>query len=191
MSTLGKVLVVLVTLALVGWILLASMVAERNANWNKALIRVKGEAATMEPELPPMQAAIDRTIAEASRLQVDLDRSRRNFRAEFAMAQRQESDTKEALSRHTFQRTLAEEEVQKARARAEVRAQEKADLERRIAQEQARVRDLVAENTRLRDELEGLQKSFLEVTRENRSYLERQKKANTAPPRARLGSLVR
>jgi hypothetical protein len=118
MSTLGKVLVVLVTLSMLGWIFLASLVAEHHANWGKLINDTKAEIAQIEPLLPPMQDEIDQKLADASLSQVSLDRSRRNFRGEFAMAQRDQSETKETLSRYTLQNTLVQSEVAKAQARA-------------------------------------------------------------------------
>lgn len=193
MSTLGKVLVILVALALLGWIFLASLVAEHHANWGESVKKTNEEVAAIEPLLPPLQDQIDRKLAEVSLAQVSLDRARRNFRAEYAMAQREESDSKEGLIRVNYQKALVDEEIQKAKTRHDVRKQEVADFERDIAQEQTNVQGLIAENTKLRNELDSLQKAFLQTTEENRNYLDRLKKARTGStkPRTTLGSLVR
>ncbi len=193
MSTLGKVLVVLVTLSMLGWIFLASLVADHHANWGQLVNERKAEIAKIEPLLPPLQEKIDRDLAAASLAQVSLDRSRRNFRGEFAMVQRDQSETKETLSRYNLQNTLVQTEVTKAKARADVRAQEKASLERQIAEEEARVATLIADTNKLRDQFDSLTRNFLATTAENKSYLERLQKSGTAntKPRTRLGSLIR
>lgn len=193
MSTLGKVLVVLVTLAMLGWIFLAALVAEHHSNWGEVIKKTKSEIAEIEPLLAPMQDKIDRTLAAASLSQVSLDRARRNFRGEYASLQRQESEFKETMSRDSLQLTLAEEEAVNSEKRAQVRAAEKTDFERKIAQEETKVAELVAETGKLRDQYEGLIKSFLETQAENKAYVDRLKKTQPVGvgPRTRLGSFTR
>ena len=192
MSTPGKVLVVLITLTMLGWVFLAALVAEHHSNWGKLIKTTQAEIAELEPQLPPLQEKIDRTLSDASLAQVRLDRVRRSFRGEFAMAQRDESELKETLSRYTLQHTLVDDEVLKAKARAEVRAQEKADFDRDIAREEVIVAELIAENTKLKEQLAGLEKAFLDTTAENKAYVERLKKAGTlgVKPRTRFGSFI-
>ena len=192
MSTLGKVLVILVALAMLGWILLASLVAEHHANWGQVIKQRKQEIAELEPQLSPLVDKIDRTLAETSLAQVGLDRGRRNFRGAYAMAQRMESDTKETLSRFNYQKDLVDQEVQKAQARASVRLREKQDFLASISREEENVQVLIAENQKLRKQLDDLQKSFLDTMAENQNYLDRLKKAaSSSQPRTRLGSFIR
>jgi chromosome segregation ATPase len=195
MSTLGKVLSILVTLSLLVWIFLAAMVAKHHENWGERVSALKADIAKIKPEFPPLETEIEENRSQATLLQVALIKAQTNFRNALTMAQTTESDTKEALSRYTLQLATAEQEVKAAQARQEVRAREKADLDKAILREQAAVQDLIAENKALKDELAGLQKSFLDTVAENKTYADRLLKAAkpSAPtgPRTRLGSFVR
>ena len=192
MSTLGKVLVILVVLALLGWIFLAALVADHHINWSQRLDQIEKEVAALQADLPPIKAEIYTLTREADVLQVGLERFRRNFRAEIAMKQKEESDTKEALSRSEFQLKTVQLEVIAAQKRHDIRRQEKLDFDKQILQLQAAVQDQMAENKKLKEEYQGLQKAFLTTLAENREYVNRlNKKAAATTPRTRLGSLVR
>jgi predicted nucleic acid-binding Zn-ribbon protein len=195
MSTLGKVLSILVALSLLGWIFLASLVADYHSNWTKRLADLKTEVAKVQGELPPLAAEIDKTKADINNLQVALERSRRNFRTDLARAQNAESETKETLLRFNIQLDMVKQEIAAAQAREAVRKQEVADLEKNIEKEKATVAEMMVQNKTSRDELFSLRKSFIDTLAENKSYVERLLKASppaAAPkPRTRLGSLVR
>lgn len=191
MSTLGKVLVILVVLALLGWIFLAALVADHHINWSKKYVTVEKAVADAKAELPPLENEIFQLTKEAEVLQVGLDRFRRNFRAQIAMKQKEESETKETLSRGEYQLKTAQLEVAAAQKRQEIRLQEKNDLDKAILQLQAVVADQMADNKKLKDEFQGLQKSFLATLSENREYVSKLDKKAAAVPRTRLGSLAR
>jgi len=177
MSTLGKVLVVLITLTMAVWIFLAAVVTQHHMNWSKRLNEVTAEVKALEAELPPIQEDIFKATDAANQVQVTLENSRRNYRAELAMAQKTESDTKEALDRYTLQLKSATDSANAAKARQEVRLQERTDFEKKIAQEEAGVRELMAENEKLRAQLADLQKTFISTLAENKSYVDRLKNA--------------
>ncbi len=195
MSTFGKVLSILVALSLLGWIFLAAMVSKHHENWGERVSALKADIAKIKPELPPLETEIEENRSKATLLQVSLIKAQTNFRNALTMAQTTESDTKEALSRYTLQLATVEQEVKAAVARQEVRAREKADLDKAILKEQATVQDLIAENKALKDELAGLQKSFLDTVAENKTQADRLLKAakpsTSTGPRTRLGSFVR
>lgn len=196
MSTVGKVLIVLVALSLLGWIFLASLVAEHHANWTKRLNDVKAEVAAVQAELPPLSEAIDRNKAETTLMQVGLDRLRRNFRAELSLAQKAETETKEALSRFQIQLDQVKKQIVAAKQREAIRTQEVADLNEAIKKEQALVQEMIAKNKTSREELFALRKTFMNTLAENKNYLQRLMKASSGSsastkPRVRLGSLVR
>ena len=198
MSTFGKVLSILVALSLLGWIFLAAMVSKHHENWGERVAALNADIAKLKTELPPLVAEIDENRARATLVQVSLLKAQTNFRNALTMGQTTESDTKEALSRYTLQLATVEQEVKAAQARQEVRAREKSDLDKSILKEQAGVQDLMAENKALKDELSGLQKSFLDTVAENKTYADRLSKSakpstptGAAAPRTRLGSFVR
>ncbi len=193
MSTLGKVLAVLATLSLLGWIFLASLVTQHHMNWSKRLNEAKAEVASLAAELPPLDEQIYANMKAATLAQDSLERTRTNFRAELAMAQKTESDTKEAQERYRLQLLLAEQEVVAAKNRHEIRRKERLDFDAKIKQEEAGVQALKAENEKLRGELKALQDSFISTLAENKSYADRLPKSTptSAKPRVRLGSMVR
>ena len=139
MSTLGKVLIILIVLALLGWMFLASLVAEHHIQWANRFKVVEKEVAEAKVPIPDLRAEIYDLKNEASAIQVNLDRIRRNFRAELAMAQKTESETKETLSRYDLQRASADAEVEAAKRRTEIRFRERQDLDKQIAIEQSTV----------------------------------------------------
>ncbi len=192
MSTVGKVLVILIVVSLLGWLFLAALVADHHMNWSKRFAEVQKERDTEDASLPPLAAQIFELTKEAEVLQVGLDRFRRNFRVQLAMKQREESETKETLSRTEFQLKALEAQVIAAQKRLDLRTQEKLDLDKKILALQGTVQEQMAENTKLKDEFQGLQKAFLTTLAENKAYVEQiNKRAAAAKPRVRLGSLVR
>ena len=194
MSTAGKVLVILVVLSLLGWMYLAALVADHHINWTEKYAKTEKELADLTATLPPIRAETYDLTNQANNLQVSLDRARRNFRAELAMEQKEDSETKESLSRYQFQLKQAQVEVTSAQKRASIRLQERTTLEQQIRQEQATVADLTAKNTDLKGQLEGLRKAFTETLAANKAYVDKLRKASPTgdgKPRTRLGSLIR
>lgn len=193
MSTPGKVLIILIMLALLGWMFLASIVAQSNINWGKRVQEVSKEVEELKKPLPGLRASIAKTTYQASTEQVALDRLRRDFRVALAMAQKTESETKESLDRINFQLAAAKLEAQGAQRRADKRLAERIELEKQIDQVKGVVAQLIVENKLKADELAGLQKAFLTTVAENKSFVQRlMKQIPTASvkPRTRLGSLV-
>lgn len=197
MSTAGKVLIVLIVLAALGWITLAALVADHHMSWSRRYAELKSQSEELQASLPPLRTQIYETMNEATVVQIALDRARRNYRSALSQAQKTDSETKESLSRYTIQRETTEREVAAAQERHDVRRQERQNLDRQIAQEQAAIADLTAETAKLRDELATLRKTFQQTLAENKSYVEKLRKskkgepAASTGPRTRLGSLVR
>lgn len=195
MSTAGKVLVILVLLAVLPWLWLAAGVAQHHINWAKLYAETEKQRNEAKAELPPLESAIYEQKNEATVLQVSLDKQRRNFRGQMAMEQKEESETKETLSRTDYQLKQAQLEAENAKKRHDIRRQEKLDLDKAIADEQVVVQDLMNENKALKERLANLEKDFLATVEDNKKQIDRiRKKAEStsgAKPRTRLGSLVR
>ena len=173
---------------------LAALVADHHINWTAKFAATEKELAELKATLPPIRAEIYDLTNQATNLQVSLDRARRNYRAELAMEQKEDSETKESLSRYQLQLKQAQTEVTAAQNRASIRLRERTTLEQQIRQEQATVADLTARNTDLKGQLAGLRKSFLDTVAENKAFVDRLKKVSSTgdgKPRTRLGSLVR
>ena len=195
MSTLGKVLVILIALSLLGWMFLAALVADHHIQWAKRYDVVQKEVEEAKIPPPGLRLKILEHTNAATTVQVDLERIRRNFRAELAMAQKAESETKETLSREELHHTQAEAQAVAAKKQADLRFRERQDFDKKILQEQAAADALIAENKVLKDELASLRKAFMDTVAQNKTYAARLLKkpdpAASAQPRTRLGSLVR
>ena len=193
MSTLGKVLVILIVLAVMGWMFLASLVAQYNVNWGKRLQDVSKEVEELKKPLPILRIEIAKNTYLANSEQLALERARRNYRASLAMGQKTESETKETLSRFTDRVAATKLEAQYAQRRADKRLAERTEFENQIVQEKAVVADLIADNTAKKTKLADLEKAFIATVSECKDFIEQLKKlAKTAAssPRTRLGSLT-
>lgn len=194
MSTLGKVLVILIVLAVLGWMFLASLVAQYNINWGKRLQEVQKEVEELKVPLPALRVEISKNTTLANNEQLSVERARLIYRANLAMAQKTESETKETLERFTAQHTAAELAQQAAVKRAEKRLAERTELENQITQEKATVAALIADNKAKKDTLAGLRQAFISTVAECKTFMEQLKKPSpgaTVTPRTRLGSFVR
>src|SRR5262245_50589990 len=74
MSTAGKVLVVLITLAVLVWLVLAGRVAQVNRNGNEALQKLADEMQKIENDLQDTRALIAKTRDETIATQETIDR---------------------------------------------------------------------------------------------------------------------
>ena len=193
MSTPGKVLIILIMLALLGWMFLAAVVAKSNSNWGKRIQEVSKEVEELKIPLPGLRAEIAKLTYQAATEQAAHDRLRRDYRVALAMSQKTESETKESLDRINFQLAAAKLEALAAQKRADKRLAERTILEKQIEQEKVVVVDLMADNKVKRDELASLQKTFLATVAESKTFVQRLMKPSSGAavkPRTRLGSLV-
>ena len=195
MSTVGKVLVILIIIAILGMMFEMSLVAERNANWSKFIAEQKKVLAEREEEIPKVDAEANQYKDEATTQQVRNDHFRTNFRKELAALQRFESNTKEELLRVQLELQSMESTIKLAQSRYETRLKEKNDLTKEWDQKEAAAQEAIAENSRLRSELKGLQDRFQKTMAENRTMADSLLKPNRSTSRdtakTRLGSLVR
>jgi chromosome segregation ATPase len=188
MSTLGKVLCVLVALAVLPWLWLASGVADLNRNWGKRevelndqIAKAAGDIATTRTEIRDFKNRID--LAQRER-----DMRLRTVRAELSQLLKRESYSKETLDRFTLQRSGVERDHEGAQRQLESRTQELADTRKAMADAQGELAQLKEENTRDRAHLADLRKQFQTTLEENRSLVEnaraRQDRAQSSLPRS-------
>jgi cell division protein FtsB len=173
MSTAGKVLSVLVVLALLVWIGLLSMVAQRNANWGQKIKTQDEQIATLQKsqtDLRDQLADLKNTVAreqESHELAVAV------LRAEVADFEKTLTDSIEALERVKNQvksQTIASDV---AKAHDEHRLGEKTQTQTDIDTQTAEVEKLKGENGVLMAQLEQLRNEFLSTMADNRKMVQR------------------
>src|SRR5690242_5180696 len=84
MSTAGKVLIILVALALMAWIGLLSMVAQRNANWGQKIKAQQEQIETLQKSQVDIRAQLAKVKSDIAREQEAHDKAVTVLQAEKA-----------------------------------------------------------------------------------------------------------
>jgi chromosome segregation ATPase len=167
MSTAGKVLVVLVMLASLACLFLASGVAQLNANANHRLLELstqlakaredidaaKREAMSLRDQTSETQERIDREIATLRARQTDLERSR--------------TQIVDNLARLQYDLGTVNATIEGARTSIQNRTAEFEADERDLGQLRDRVRTLKENNTQLMGRLQSLRQQFQDTYHKN------------------------
>ncbi len=171
MPTAGKVLSILVSLALVGWIFLASQVSELNRNWGQKLQkleadidRVSTEVATAGQQLDDLKATV---VLGQSIKEQDLTR----LRAELSKVQNAQAYSRETLDRFSLQAASVAEQLKGAEERRVRRTEEKAAADREFNTAVAQVQQLATENQQLLGRLTTLRQDFESLLSQNQQLV--------------------
>jgi chromosome segregation ATPase len=173
MSTAGKVLVVLVTLSLLIWIGLLSMVAQRNANWGQKLKQQEEEIAKLEISQTDVLARLAKLKNDIARAQESQDQALAVLRTEVADREEALTDTVEELERDKNQLKLQETALETAKAHGDHRNEEKKQTEADLDSWKEQVERLKGENAALMAQLSQLRTEFLTTMDDNRKLLQR------------------
>ncbi len=174
MSTAGKVLVVLVSLSLMGWLVLLSMVAQRSANWGEVIAKQEDQLQALQGEAGApgqvAQAEADLREVRAELVQEQLERNHdiQVLRAQVADQERALTDTIEALERVTNQVEGQETALKGAQLGRQRRQDELAETTQLLADTKQEVDQLMKRNEELVTQLDQLRIEFVTVLRENR-----------------------
>jgi chromosome segregation ATPase len=182
MSTAGKVLAVLVTLATVVLVILGSAVTQLNKNGGEAIQKLN---AQLEKSLGELKTQL--TLEQVGKGQ-DLA----VIRSRLADVEEFRADVFEANARVAAQLAVANESVATAAAHLERRNKDKADLEKAKADNQAAVEKLIGEEKALRDDRDRLLGELKELIAGNRQLQEKigtnsapsQPASTSTPPRS-------
>jgi chromosome segregation ATPase len=171
MSTPGKVLVVLIMLASLGWMILTAGVTQLNRNGNQALITLTEKVAKLQEDLKTNQDTIAQVKDQTSLLQEQMDRELAVINARQNDVQRLSSDVSEILSHvryelATVQQTVLSAEQDKTERAAELVAETKA-----LTAVRDEVKSLKATDGELRERLKGLRNEFKTTLNKNTSIL--------------------
>lgn len=190
MSTAGKVLVVVVTLAIVVWVVLFAKVADLNANWGQHIAKLEGDVIKLDKQLYDLRAEVNRLVPETTVQQIRRDKQLAVLRSSISDIEKLDVETREALTRIELQVASVQSAVQGAQAQLALRNQEKADTQKNLATAKAEVETIKGQNAQLLDELTKDREQFVKLREENTKLRERLATAPPSGPRTRNATLI-
>lgn len=173
MSTAGKVLVVLVTLALMAWIVLFSAVAQLNANWGQKIVKQESELEDLQAKIDKLAIQVDETHAASTLKQVELTKEVVVLRSRVADGEKVLSESNETNSRYQFNLQTAQVAEKDAQDTRERRDRDLAELKTQRSALEDEVRRSRQENGVLLGRFDQLQKDFLKTSAENKELARR------------------
>lgn len=195
MPTAGKVLSVLVSLALLGWIFLASQVAELNRNWGQKLTKLEADVERVSAEVQTAGRQLDDLKAAVVLAQTIKEQDLTRLRAQVSKVQGAQAYSRETLDRFNLQSASVAEQLRQAEQRRQLRTQEKAEADRVFNESVAEVKRLADENNQLLERLGGLRQSLEQLVQQNQQLVNQilggRSGALPASPRVRSASLSR
>lgn len=182
MSTVGKVLVCLIILPILGWILLASKVAEWNSAWGKQKQTVVKNIETTREQSEQAAVAISGLKKQIDLVLRQKDDAVTGLRVLLSSLFRSEGNLKETIDRYTLQQTSMQQGVEAAQRRVALSTQELADTNKALADERAELARLKELNAKMRDQLFQMRQSLQTTLAENQQMVEKATAAATASP---------
>ncbi|MDG3004462.1 hypothetical protein [Paludisphaera mucosa] len=167
MSTAGKVLVVLILLASLGWIFLGAGVAQLNRNGNAALAKLQADFEKAEAGLQQAQVDLVKIKDDTARFQENTDTQIAVIRARTGDVEAASSRLKGVLNNMLAQLQTVENTVAEARHDLDVRKQEREAETRLLAEARAEVQRLRGRDAELTDRLASLRTEFDKTFKEN------------------------
>ena len=183
MSTLGKVLSVIIVLMVVVWVVMFAGVADLNRNYGEKVIGLHGDIERLEKQVAATQAEVKLLVPQITLQQDERDKRLTVLRTHLSELEKLETESREALIRVQLEVARVQVAAQKAQAANELREKQKADSQKELAAARAGVQTLMATNGKLLDELTGLRSQFLSTTEENRKLRDRLAGASSDAPR--------
>lgn len=183
MSTAGKVLCVLVALALLGAIYVDSMVSQLDRNWGKAIDAQVQKSDDLTKQVGETRLLLTQTSNSLASARAETNRELAALRSQIDLVQSQIANTRESLTRVQYQVEGQAATIETTKAAVARRDQEKAETEKSLAEAVDLVKKLDGENDALLAQLGQLRDQFLAVTRSNREMVERAG-GRTTPPSA-------
>jgi ribosomal protein L29 len=176
MSTAGKVLTVLSALLLVVWAIMISAVAQINENGAKAVAARTKSVEDLQTSLAKSESNAAELRVKTNAEQIQQENELREVRSKQIMVERQLETAKESLTRVQFQLENYTKTAATSKADLEARQQEKTDLEKALADNQALVKRLQGENDELLAQLEKLRNDFQENLKKNTEAVQKELK---------------
>jgi uncharacterized coiled-coil protein SlyX len=193
MSTAGKVLVVLVALALIPWIYLTALVYQLNSSWGKEIEKLNGQVAETSKQADEAMAELARVRDLITADQLGRDHDLTVLRSHLSEVENLQALTMEQQDRDRLHRESLEQAIAAARDAIAVRDQEKQETMDQLAAEREQVNKTQADVAALMDRLAGLRKDFTDTMSRNRELLQKAGGSPTGalPGRVRAASFRR
>jgi hypothetical protein len=189
MSTVGKVLAVLVLLLAIGWIVLSAAVTELNRSAAAAVEKKKADAIKLDEEVRGLAVAIQQEKDKTDAQQVATQDLLTGIQARQADREKERSQILQIAQRFKLQAQGAQSSEAAAQKLNEERLAEKtAETEAKAAEEKV-VTKLMSENDALFKQLAELRENFKTTLAENKALVDRLGKsangsaASSAPAR--------
>ena len=182
MSTAGKVLTVLILLAMVAGMVMLSAVTQLNVNWSQKVARQEADITTAKDQATKSNAdALDlteRTRSEQARKDLDLG----EVQGRIAAAEARLSSRIEDQTRIQYQLADYLAAVGKAETNLATRKTEKAKAEEDLAAKRVEIAKIQDDNSKLRDLLARLQDDFKRLLANNTKQANRAADRPAAQP---------
>lgn len=173
MSTPGKVLVVVVSLALIGWIFLFAQIAQLNINWGKRIDDLTGQVTDLKTGITQTRANIEKTLAEVTRSQEQRDKQLTVLKVRLSDAEKFQALNQESLIRIEQQIQLLNTSTEAATVALNNRLTEKTQTDQLLATTQAEVEQLKEAVGQRFDTLSELRQEFQNLQTENNQLHQR------------------
>ncbi len=160
MSTAGKVLIVLVLLTSLIWMVLASGIAQLNANGNRRLNQLTMEIEKLQEQVEKAQTDLVSLRDETALVQEKADRDLVVLRSRQSDLEKARSQIRDALERVQFQLATVQDTIKGAQDALVHRNEEYQAEEKALADLKTDVQTLMADTSQLLDRLTALRKQF-------------------------------
>ena len=171
MSTAGKVLTVLILLAMFGWLVMMSAVTQLNINWHTKIAQAdKGIEDAQKTATEAKARALDLTMRTKAE-QTNKDRDLRELQGRIAATEGRLSIKTEDLTRVRFQVADYEAAVERAKAHSGARLAERTKTRTDLDAKRVEIAQKQDENARLRDQLGKLEADFKRLLSNNARQL--------------------
>ncbi|WP_165230253.1 hypothetical protein [Aquisphaera insulae] len=173
MSTAGKVLIVLIVLATIGWMFLAAGVDELNRNANNTLVELEKKIEQLQLDVKTAQASVAKFKDQSTILQERIDREAAVLFSRHNDVQRIASKVRDELARVQYELSVVQEHAEGAKRSQGQRAEEVANETRNLAKDRETVEGLKAKDKELVDRLTQLRDQFKKTVTANTEALTR------------------
>jgi len=167
MSTAGKVLVVLILLASLAWIVLASGADQLSRNGNAALAKAAADLAKAEEDLAQSQTDMVRLKDQTTVLQESGDQRLAVLLSHQNDAERASSSIKDVLGGLQYQLETVQTTIKEAEQSRDQRLAEREQETKALADARAEVESLIARDGELTSRLKELRDQFQKTFEKN------------------------
>ena len=185
MSTAGKVLVVLVMLAMVGWTVMLSAVTQLNKNQGEIFARTQADLEKVTADVAKVTEEVRSTIKKANLIQADTVRELSEIQGRIIATERRQSSTLASLARVKLQVANYNSALETAKKDLEIRIAEETQANEAKAAKLDEIEKAKVLNADLREQLAKLQNEFKQLLAENAKALAPPEGARVTPAAVR------